>query len=144
MNFSPKEVKASKKACIEYSRLLNLLDGVEDKGLAFNKGVESEGLERPWYTTYAQRFAAKVTTSDIKNEKRKRKAAAPTGRSAGKKSKVNNAANAKKSSDANPTTDAKKPDDAKKGIMSNLSMRRKIKNVKRHIQQRDHKETMLL
>ena len=108
MNFNPKKVRASKNACIEYSRLLNLLDGLEDKGVAFNKGVQSEGLERPWYTTYAQRFATRATASDIKAEKRKRKAAAPTDCPASKKSKVNDAAGAKKSSGANPTTGEKK------------------------------------
>ncbi len=85
MNFCPKMVKASKKACIEYARLLNLKGS---KGEVFNKGLDSEGLERPWYTSYAERFATKATANDIKNAKRKRKPAAqPDGCPSEKKKK---------------------------------------------------------
>ena len=90
MNFNPKKVKASRKACIEYSRLLGC-------NLAFNKGVKFEGLERPWYSTYAQRFATKATASDIKQEKKKRKATTSKDGLPNKKTKTGNTpADAKK------------------------------------------------
>ena len=86
MNFNPKMVRASRNACIEYARLLNLKGS---EGHTFNKGVASEGLERPWYTSYVQRFATNATASDIKKVKGKRKAAAPINSPAAKKSKGN-------------------------------------------------------
>ena len=137
MNFNPKKVRASKNACIEYSRLLNLLDGLEDKGVAFNKGVQSEGLERTWYTTYAQRFATRATASDIKAEKRKRKAAAPTDCPANKKSKVNDAAGAKKSSGPNPTTGAKKSNGADSS--TGAKKRRNVNASKKDASNKKHK-----
>ena len=101
MNFNPKMVRASRNACIEYARLLNLKGSV---GHTFNKGVASEGLERPWYTSYVQRFATNATASDIKKVKGKRKAAAPINSPAAKKSKGNQTGPWSKQSKTSRTT----------------------------------------
>ena len=95
MNFNPVKVMASEKACKEYSRLLG-------KGrINSNRGCkDKKTFERPWYTSYVEKFATKATADEMKHtaaDKRKTGSAAPTA----KKRKNSNKTN------ANPGTKAK-------------------------------------
>ena len=65
MNFNPKRVKASGKACMEYARMFGKQD------LRFNKGLMAENEERIWYTSSNHKKAASTTADDIQKEKAK-------------------------------------------------------------------------
>ena len=69
LNFCPSAVKASKKACVEYSRLACRSD------MLFNKIEKSAYSERAWYFNQAQQHAAATIVTEIKKVKNKRKAA---------------------------------------------------------------------
>ena len=70
LNFSPKRITASKKACIEYARLSGKTH------THVNTLVKVTCCERPWYLTFFQKQAASVTATDIKKEIKKRTASA--------------------------------------------------------------------
>ena len=92
MNFNPKKVIASKKACMEYARMLGKYD------LQFNKGLKVDNKERLWYTPSIHQKAASTTADDIGKEKGK----------SNKQSKGRMKANTK-SKPANPSTLKIKP-----------------------------------
>ena len=66
LNFNPKKVVASRRACINHARMKNLTS------FRYNKGPKITGTERLWYTTSAFQKATTVTAEDIKGEKKKR------------------------------------------------------------------------
>ena len=89
LNFKPESVKASNKACKEYSRLI-------DKGsFKGNEGCKFRiKIERPWYTSFVQDKATKSTREKMKDTaagKRKGRNAMPSA----KKTKYNNKTDAK-------------------------------------------------
>ena len=84
LNFKPESVKASHKACKEYGRLI-------DKGsFKGNSGCKLRiKIERPWYTSFVQDKATKLTKEKMKETaagKRKGPSSAPTA----KKTKCSN------------------------------------------------------
>ena len=78
LNFKPESVKASRKACKEYARLM-------DKGsFKGNSGCKLRiKIERPWYTSFVQDKATRLTKEKMKETaagKRKGSSAAPTAK----------------------------------------------------------------
>ena len=89
LNFKPESVKASHKACNEYGRLM-------DKGpFKGNNGCKLRiKIERPWYTSFVQDKATRLTKEKMKETaagKRKGRNATPSA----KKTKYNNKTDAK-------------------------------------------------
>ena len=78
LNFKPESVKASNKACKEYGRLM-------DKGsFKGNNGCKLRiKIERPWYTSFVQDKATKLTKDKMKETaagKRKGRSTTPTAK----------------------------------------------------------------
>ena len=78
LNFKPESVKASNKACKEYGRLM-------DKGFfKGNNGCKLRiKIERPWYTSFVQDKATRLTKEKMKETaagKRKGRCATPTAK----------------------------------------------------------------
>ena len=62
LNFCSSKVTASKKACIEYARMLQ-------GNIIYNKGPQMKEAERFWYQNFAKIQAATATANEIKQEK---------------------------------------------------------------------------
>ncbi len=65
MNFNPKRVKASRKACMEYARMLGKCN------FTFNKGLKFDCKQRLWYTPSVHKTAVHTTADEIGKQKRR-------------------------------------------------------------------------
>ena len=67
LNFCSSKITASKKACIEYARMLQL------ENLKYNQGPQTKETERFWYQNFARVQAENSTVNAVKEEKVKMK-----------------------------------------------------------------------